>query len=115
MQYNKDPELGQVFKQRTVLTQSIKKKHADNLETRFHRMTGMSIDEKMFQNMMSFYRHELKKVVNSKNETHELSKLSSSIRKTLRRNKIITQGWGRYEITSKARKFLKSKQLQKEE
>ena len=108
MQYNRDPELKQVYQKRDELTQANKQKSAQKQETRFIRMMGMSIDEKMFQNMISFYKPELKKVIGSKNESKALSKLSSNIRKTLKRNNIITQGWGNYDITPKARKFLLS-------
>ena len=108
MQYNRDPELKQVYQKRDELTQANKQKSAQKQETRFIRMMGMSIDEKMFQNMISFYKPELKKVIGSKNESKALSKLSSNIRKTLKRNNIITQGWGNYDITPKARKFLMS-------
>ena len=114
MKFNRDLELGMAFKERDILLQASMQNYSTNLETRFHRMTGMSLEEKTFKNMINFYRYELDKVVNSKNETRELSKLSSTIRKTLRKNEIITQGWGRYEITSKARSFLTSKQTQKE-
>ena len=108
MQYNRDPELKQVYQKRDELTKANKHKSAKKQETRFIRMMGMSIDEKMFQNMISFYKPELKKAIGSKNESKALSKLSSNIRKTLKRNNIITQGWGNYDITPKARKFIMS-------
>ena len=108
MQYNRDPELKQVYQKRDELTKANKQRSAKKQETRFIRMMGMSIDEKMFQNMISFYKPELKKAIGSKNESKALSKLSSNIRKTLKRNNIITQGWGNYDITPKARKFLMS-------
>ncbi len=106
MQYNRDPELKQMYLKREELNKANRKMFAKKQDARFLVMTGMTIDEKMFQNMISFYKPELKKVMNSNNESNAISKLSNKVRKTLKRNKIIINGRRKYEITQKARDFL---------
>ena len=106
MQYNKDPELKQMYLKREELNKANRKMFAQKQDARFLGMTGMTIDEKMFQNMISFYQPELKKVMNSNNESNAISKLSNKVRKTLKRNRIIINGRRKYEITQKARDFL---------
>ena len=109
MQYNKDPELKQMYLKREELNKANRKMFAQKQDARFLGMTGMTIDEKMFQNMIFFYRSELKKILNSTDENRTICKLSKNIRKTLQRNKIITKGWGKLVISPKARAFLTSK------
>jgi len=75
-------------------------------DERFHRMTGMTFKEKTFNNMMSFYKPELRKILNAENECAAIRDLPNSIRKTLKRNGIIVQGWKVPEITAHARAYL---------
>ena len=114
MTYNRDSELKKSYLERDELINLNKNKKAKQLQSRFLRMTGITIDEKMFQNMVFFYRSELNKILNSKDENRAICKLSKNIRKTLQRNKIITKGWGKLVITPKARAFLTSKLINKE-
>jgi len=114
MKYDKDPELKKMYLERDELINLNKNMHAKKLQSRFLRMTGLTIDEKMFQNMIFFYRSELKKILKSKDENRAICKLSKNIRKTLQRNKIITKGWGKLVISPKARAFLTSNQIHKE-
>ena len=109
MKYDKDPELRKRYLERDEFINLNKGKRVKKLNSRFLRMTGLTIDEKMFQNMIFFYRSELKKILNSKDENRTICKLSKNIRKTLQRNEIITKGWGKLVITPKARIFLISK------
>jgi predicted DNA-binding protein YlxM (UPF0122 family) len=111
MKYDRDPKLKQMYQKRKELIKNKRQVSAQKRDNRFYGMTGMTIDEKMFQNMIDFHKHELKKVMDSKDESHEISKLSRNARKILKRNKIINYGWGYYEITPKARNFLTSKQF----
>ena len=111
MKYNRDPKLRQMYQKRKELIKANKQVSAQKRDNRFYGMTGMTIDEKMFQNMIDFHKPELEKVMGSKDESHEISKLSRNARKILKRNKIINYGWGYYEITPKARNFLTSKQF----
>jgi len=106
MKYNQDPELRQMYKKRDELTKANRKLFAQKQDALFINMTGMTIDEKMFQNMISFYKPELKKILASKNESMAVSKLSNKVRRTLKRNGIIKNGRGKYEITSKARDYI---------
>ena len=109
MKYDKDPELKKRYLERDEFINLNKNKQAKKIQSRFLRMTGLTIEEKMFQNMAFFYRSELKKILNSKDENKTICKLSNNIRKTLQRNNIITKGWGKLVITPKARAFLTSK------
>ena len=111
MKYDRDPKLRQMYQKRKELINLNKQMSAQKRDNRFYGMTGMTIDEKMFQNMIDFHRHELEKVMDSKDESHAISKLSRNARKILKRNKIINYGCGYYEITPKARNFLTSKQF----
>ena len=106
MQHERDPELKQMYQKKKELIMAKKQMSAQKRDNRFYGMTGMTIDEKMFQNMINFHKPELKKVMGSKNESKAISKLSKNVRKTLQTNKIIIRGCGKYEITPKARDFL---------
>jgi predicted DNA-binding protein YlxM (UPF0122 family) len=108
MQHERDLELRQMYQKKKELIKANKQMSAQKRDNRFYGMTGMTIDEKMFQNMIHFHKHELKKAMGSKNESKEISKLSSNVRKILKRNKIINRGCGKYEITPDARDFLTS-------
>ena len=109
MKNSRDPELKKRYLERDEFINLNKNKQAKKIQSRFLRMTGLTIEEKMFQNMVFFYRSELKKILNSTDENRTICKLSKNIRKTLQRNKIITKGWGKLVITPKARAFLTSK------
>ena len=111
MKYDRDPKLRQMYQKKKELIKANKQMATQKRDKRFYGMTGMTLDEKMFQNMIHFHTNELKKVMSSKNESNEISKLSKNARKILKRNKIINYGSGKYEITSQARDFLTSKQI----
>jgi len=111
MQHERDLELQQVYQKRKELIKASKQMVAQNQEKRFFGMMGMTIDEKMFENMIYYHKSELKRVLGSNNESREISKLSRNVRKILERNKIINHGYGKFEITPKARDFLASKQI----
>ncbi len=111
MQYSGDSELKRaqeaqerirVEKQSVIARDRIYVKHNE----RFLRMTGMTIQEKSFRNMIDFNRHELMKILNSKDQNAAIMKLPKSVRKPLMRNGIITSGWHSREITSHAREYL---------
>jgi len=106
MQHERDPELRQMYQKKKELIMAKKQMSAQKRDNRFYGMTGMTIDEKMFQNMIHFHKPELKKVMGSKNESKAISKLSRNVRKILQTNKIIIRDCGKYEITPKARDFL---------
>jgi hypothetical protein len=76
-------------------------------------MTGMSFQEKNFENMINFYRPELIKIIMSQDENMAISSLSKNIQKVFTNNKIIsggarTVGVDKRKISSKARGYLPS-------
>ena len=79
---------------------------ASERNERFQSMTGMTFQEKSFRNMIDFNRHALMKILNSKNQHAAIMSLPKSIRKTLKRNGIITGRWHKCEITLMALDYL---------
>jgi hypothetical protein len=73
---------------------------------RFLNMTGMTFQEKSFRNMIDFNKHVLMKILNSNNQHAAIMRLPKSIRKTLKNNGIITNGWHKCEITLKTLDYL---------
>lgn len=106
MQHEGDLDLRQMYQKREELIKANRQLLAKNHEKRFYGMTGMTINEKTFQNMINFHKPELRKAMGSKDESNEISKLSRTDRKILLRNKIINRGCGKYQITPEARDFL---------
>ena len=105
MRNNGDPELKEAQEaqeQIRVDTPSV----ASIGNERFLNMTGMTFQEKSFNNMIDFNKHALIKILNSKNQTAAIMRLPKSIRKTLKRNGIITKGWHKCEITLKTLDYL---------
>jgi hypothetical protein len=111
MRYNGDPELKQAQKaqdQIRVKKQSVlssEKTHAKHNE-RFLRMTGMTLQEKTFRNMIDFNKYDLMKILKSEDQNTAIFRLPKSIRRILMHNGIITKGWYKREITVQARKYL---------
>jgi len=106
MRYNRDPGLKQAYREAEEQVQAKKQSVAGLPGERFHRMTGMTFKEKTFNNMMSFYKPELRKILRAENECAAIRDLPNSVRKTLKRNGIIAQGWKTPEITAHARAYL---------
>lgn len=90
-------------KKLSVLTSE--KIHAKHNE-RFLRMTGMTLQEKTFRNMIDFNKHELMKILKSEDQNAAISRLPKSVRRNLLHNGIITKGWHNCEITAQALKYL---------
>jgi hypothetical protein len=106
MRHNRDSELKQAYSnaKEQVL---VKKQLIANLPNeRFHSMTGMTFKEKTFSNMMSFYEPELRKILKAESECDAIRDLSASVRKTLKHNGIIANGWKSPQITAHARTCL---------
>jgi transposase len=104
MKRNRDPDLKKAYK--TARERKIKKSVAYRAENRFRDMTGMTLKERTFINMLHYHRSELLKVLKSDDENQAIQKLSSSVKRCLKNNGIITPGWGEFEITSEAREYL---------
>ena len=112
MRYKDDPELQhaqntqeQIRTKRTNNT----KVHAREENDRFLEMTGMTLQEKSFLNMIDFNKKALKKILKATDQNTEIMKLPKSIRRTLIHNGIIIKKWQDNEITSRALKYLTNK------
>ena len=106
MRRNRDSELKQAYSYAEEQIQ-VKKQLIANLPgERFQRMTGMTFKEKTFSNMMSFYEPELRKIRKAESEGDAIRDLPASVKKTLKRNGIITNKWKVPQITANARTYL---------
>jgi len=74
-------------------------------DERFHSMTGMTLQEKTFQNMVHYYKRELLVILRSKDQDAAIRDLPQSTRRTLMHNEIITKR-NRPKITPQARNQL---------
>jgi len=102
----KQAEKAQVqVREKKVLLLTREKKHFKQNE-RFLSMTGMTLQEKSFRNMIDFNKHELLKILKSEDQHAAIIKLPTSIRKTLKKNGIITKRWQDNEITERAQEYL---------
>jgi len=72
---------------------------------RFMQMTGMTFQEKTFQNMIHFYGDELRKILGSEDESTAIGRLPKDVRRALIHNEIITRR-NKCEITASARSYL---------
>jgi hypothetical protein len=102
----KDPELKQAYKKARERVQAKKLAISNIPGEKFHYMTGMTFKEKSFNNMMSYYKPELSKILRSENEYDAIRKLSKNVRKTLKRNGIIGKVQKKTRLTILARTYL---------
>lgn len=82
-----------------------KRIHSKKRDERFYDMTGMTLREKSFQNMITFYKPELINILNCEDELSAIRDLPASVRKTLKKNDILTKR-GKPEISQLAREQL---------
>ena len=102
----KQAEKSQVqVREKEVLLFTMEKTHFKQNE-RFLVMTGITLQEKSFRNMIDFNKHELLKILKSEDQHAAIIKLPTSIQKTLKKNGIITKRWQDNEITIKTRDYL---------
>ena len=73
---------------------------------RFQSMTGITLQEKSFRNMIDYNRHDLLNVLRSEDQNAAIFKLSKSIQKILKKNGIITKRCQDNEITESAEDYL---------
>lgn len=106
MRYNRDPELIKAYKDRAARALANRQSFTKVRDERFHIMTGMTFQEKNFENMISFYTPELMKILSSKKEYVAIMDLSKGVQRTLVHNEIIAGRKYRRRISSKARSFL---------
>jgi hypothetical protein len=97
----------QVREKKAFLFKTEKKHYKQN--KRFLRMTGITLEEKSFRNMIDFNKLALLKILKSEDQYAAIIKLPTSIRKTLKKNGIITKRWQDNEISERAQEYLTSK------
>ena len=106
MKYHRDSELIQAYTDKKIRALTSKQKPAIVRNARFKRMTGMTFQEKNFENMVNYYRPELIKILGSKDESAAIKGLPKNVQRTLTRNEIINGHKKWRQISSKAREYL---------
>ena len=106
MKYNKDPELKQAYHDKETRANANTKSQTNLRDERFHHMTGLTFQEKNFENMINYYKAELQKVYQSNDECSAITGLSKNIRTTLKRNDITMGSKNQPRLTTKARNYL---------
>jgi spore germination protein YaaH len=106
MKYNKDPELKQAYLDQEIRANASKQSKINLRDARFRHMTGMTFQEKNFENMINYYKSELQVIYKSRDECTAITGLSKDIRKTLKHNEILTGRKGNNQLTAKARDYL---------
>jgi len=94
----------QVLEKKVSLLEKEKKHFKQN--ERFQSMTGISLREKSFRNMIDFNKPELLEILKSEDQHLAIMKLSKSIQRTLKKNGIITKKWQDNEISQRAQEYL---------
>jgi hypothetical protein len=108
MKYNRDPDLKQANIDQAARAQAKDRSSSKLSDDKFQTMTGMTFQEKSFENMVNFYRSELIRIIMSEDESTAISALSKNIQRVLSHNDIIAGGKYRRKITLKARGYLPS-------
>jgi hypothetical protein len=111
MHYNGDPALKQAHLDGNKRVVASKVSLGNVSEARFHSMMGMTVQEKNFENMVTFYRPELVKILQSGDECTAIMDLAKSVQKILVHNEIIGGRKSRRQISLKARGFLPKTEL----
>ncbi|MBL7169262.1 hypothetical protein ISS40_11370 [Candidatus Bathyarchaeota archaeon] len=116
MQRNDDPGLilaeedqAQIREKKVLLLTEETRHFKQN--QRFQSMTGITLQEMSFRNMIDYNRHELLVVLRSDDQNAEIFKLSKSVQRTLKKNGIIIKRWKDNEITERAQEYLTIKNL----
>ncbi len=100
MRRSRDPDLRDAQRTGQARADDEKQPVSQRLEERFHGMTGMTLREKSFRNMVHFYRFELMTVLRSDDREDAIRSLPKSTRRTLKHNGILTNR--KPEITKRA-------------
>ena len=114
MRYKKDSELKQAYEDRFARILANKRSLTKIRNGKICLMIGMTIEEKNFENVVNFYRSELMKVLESKNEGSAIKGLSHSVRKSFENNEIIDWRTNNRLISPKARAYLSHVKLARE-
>lgn len=106
MNYSRDPDLKQAYTDKKIRALASKQAIVNVRNERFKLMTGMTFQKKNFENMVSYYRPELIKILGSADENTAIMGLPKSVQRTLARNEITDGLTNRRQISSKARDYL---------
>ena len=106
MRHNKASELKQANEDRFARILANKRSLTKIRNEKTRLMIGMTIEEKNFENVVNFYRSELMKILESKNEELGIKGLSQSVRKIFEKNEIIDWRTNNHLISPKARAYL---------
>jgi hypothetical protein len=98
----RDPDLFEAQRAAKVRVDEEKLSVSRKREERFFRMTGMTIQEKSYQNMVQFYKPEILSILESENQEAAVSEIPQRVRKILRKYNILT-GRSFPEISRRAR------------
>jgi hypothetical protein len=102
MRRSRDPDLRDAQRNGQAKIDEEKQSASKRREERFYNMTGMTLHEKSFQNMVIFYKPELMTILKSGDREAAIRNLPKSTRRTLMHNGILTKK-NRPEITQQAR------------
>jgi hypothetical protein len=108
MKYHKDSELKQAYTDKKIRAIASKQAIVNVRNEKFKSMTGMTFQEKNFENMVYYYRPELIEILGSEDEAIAIMGLPTSVQRTLARNKIINGLKFNRQISSKACDYLPS-------
>jgi hypothetical protein len=114
MRYNKDSELKQAYEDRFARILANKRSLTKIRNEKIRLMIGMTIEEKNFENVVNFYRSELMKVLESKNEGSAIKGLSHSVRNSFENYEIIDWRTNNHLISPKARAYLSHAKITRE-
>jgi len=106
MKYNKDPELKQAYLDKETRAHADMNSQIKLRDERFRHLTGMTFQEKNFENMINYYKAELQVICKSQDERIAITGLSKNVRKTFKRNEITTGHGRREQLSGKARDYL---------
>ena len=102
MKYKRDSELKQAITDKKIRALESKQAIVNVRNERFKLMTGMTFQEKNFENMVNYYRPELTKIIGSKDENAGIMRLPKNVQRALTRNEIIIGHKKWRQISSKA-------------
>ncbi|MFH2110220.1 MAG: hypothetical protein ABIJ47_03050 [Candidatus Bathyarchaeota archaeon] len=102
MRRSRDPELRDAQRIGQAKVNEEKQSASKRREERFYNMTGMTLHEKSFQNMVYFHKSELMTILKSGDHEAAIRNLPNSTRRTLMHNGILTKR-NKPEITQQAR------------
>jgi len=106
MRHKKDSELKQAYEDQFARILANKRSLTKIRNEKIRLMIGMTIEEKNFENVVNFYRSELMKVLESKNEELAIKGLSHSVRNSFENYEIIDWRTNNHLISPKARAYL---------